>query len=242
MRKVEAGATSRESKTRQPKVEREVRSIISASTMRPITILRTILALNLIVTIAAMGLAYRALHWADDSERLVIRSHQTLQAAEETLRRLVDAETAERGYLLTHAPGDLEAFTRAHQLAGGPMETLAGILREDDRGTVAERLRSRSSSTLAALERMVERARGGAEVDGSVRAEARANMEAVRATIREIRQAETDVLSARLQADARAGRWVNWLAIVMTGLATALMTTLVAALVFLARPGVWRGR
>ena len=210
--------------------------------MRPITILRAILALNLIVTVAAMGLAYRALHRADDSERLVIRSHKTLQAAEETLRRMVDTETAERGYLLTHAPGDLDAFTRANQLVGGPMETLAAILREDGRSTVAERLRASSSATLAALERLVERAHGGAEIDSSVRAEARANMDAVRATIREIRQAETDVLSARLQADAQAGRWVNWLAIVMTGLATALMTTLVAALIFLARPGVWRGR
>ena len=65
-------------------------------------------------------------------------------------------------------------------------------------------------------------------------------METVRATIRGIRQTENDVLSARLRTDENAGRWVNWLAIVMTGLATALMTTLLAAMVFLARPGAWR--
>ena len=101
---------------------------------------RIVLALNVVVTVAAMGLAYRALNHADDSERLVIRSRRTL-----------------------------------------------------------------------------------------------------RTTIRSIRQAENDVLTARLQADANAGRWVNGLAITMTGLATALLTTLVGALVFLARPGAWRG-
>lgn len=49
--------------------------------MRPIT-LRTTLALNVVVTAAAMTLAYRALRHADDSGRLVVRSHRALQAAE----------------------------------------------------------------------------------------------------------------------------------------------------------------
>ena len=210
--------------------------------MKPITILRTILALNVIVTVAAMTLAYRALHHADDSGRLVVRSHQTLQAAEETLRRVVDAETWERGYLLTHDADDLAAFSRAQRLAGAPMENLTAILREDGREVNAERLRAQIAASLADFERLVERTRAGGSIDAPTRATARANMEAVRATIRAIRQAESDVLNARIQADASAGRWVNWLAIVMTGLATALMTTLVGALVFLARPGVWRGR
>ena len=210
--------------------------------MKRVNILGAILALNAIVTVAAMTLAYRALHHADDSGRLVIRSHTVLQAAEETLRRAVDAETWERGYLLTRDPGDLEAFGRALRLAGAPMDSLAAILREDGRGVEAERLRAEIASTLSKYEQLVERTRAGGSIDPADRAAARARMENVRATIRTIRQAETDVLSTRIRADANAGRWVHWLAIVMTGLATALVTTLVAALVFLARPGVWRGR
>ena len=210
--------------------------------MKSATILRAILALNVIVTVAAMALAYRALHHADESERLVIRSHKTLQAAEESLRRVVDAETWERGYLLTRDPTDLEAFRRALQLAAAPSDGLAAILREDGRAAEAERLRSQVESALASFRRLVEQMRGDGRIDGAVRAASRANTEAVRATIRGIRQAETDVLTARLHADASAGRWVNWLAIVMTGLATALMTTLLAAIVLLARPGAWRVR
>ena len=197
--------------------------------------------LNVVVTVAAMGLAYRALHRADDSERLVIRSHLTLQAAEETLRRVVDAETWERAYLLTQDAADISAFNRAEQSIGGPLESLTMMLREDGRGVIAERLRAQVGSTIAAFDRRVEWARSGASGDESARLAARAGMESVRVTVASINQAENDVLSARLQADSRAGRWVNWLAIIMTGLATTLMTTLVGALVFLARPGIWRG-
>ncbi len=195
----------------------------------------------MLVTVAAMGLAYRALHRADESERLVIRSHLTLQSAEETLRRVVDAETWERAYLLTQDPADLTAFSRAEQSIGAPMESLTAILREDGRSVVAERLRAQIATTVAAFERRVERARSGGPADESARLAARAGMESVRTSMGSISQTENDVLSARLRDDSRAGRWVNWLAIVMTGLATTLMTTLVGALVFLARPGIWRG-
>jgi CHASE3 domain sensor protein len=208
--------------------------------MKRVAVLRAILALNVIVTVAAMALAYRALRHADDSERLVIRSHQTLQAAEETLRRVVDAETSERAFLLTGDAKDLEAFTAMATLAGAPMETLTAILREDGRGTTAERVRAHVGLTLAAYERVVEHKRSQGSIDSAGRASARAEMEIVRGTIGTIRQAETDLLEARIHADASADRRVSWLAIVMTGLATALMTTLVAALVFLARPGAWR--
>src|SRR5207249_1095167 len=138
--------------------------------MKPVTVIRIILVLNVVITVAAMTLAYRALHRADESERLVIRSHKTLQAAEETLRRVVDAETWERGYLLTRAPADLAAFQRALQLAGTPMDGLATILIEDGRGVDAERLHTQISSTLAALERLVEHVRAGGAIAPEERA------------------------------------------------------------------------
>jgi hypothetical protein len=137
--------------------------------MKRVAVLRTILALNVIVTAAAMALAYRALRHADDSERLVIRSHQTLQAAEETLRRVVDAETSERAYLLTGDAKDLEAFAAMMVLVGAPMETLTAILREDGRGTDAERLRAHVGLTLAAYERVVEHRRASGSIDSAGR-------------------------------------------------------------------------
>jgi hypothetical protein len=45
-----------------------------------------VVVLNVIVTVAAVGTAYRTVSHADDSERLVI----PLMAAEDTMRPLVD--------------------------------------------------------------------------------------------------------------------------------------------------------
>jgi CHASE3 domain-containing protein len=128
--------------------------------MRPITLLRVTLTLNVVVTIAAMTLAYRALRHADDSGRLVVRSHRALQAAEETLRRAVDAETGTRGFMISRNPADLAPYDRALETIRRPMEDLATILREDTRQAGADRLRSQIDATLTILGRMVERTRG----------------------------------------------------------------------------------
>ena len=155
--------------------------------MRPITLLRVTLTLNVVVTIAAMTLAYRALRHADDSGRLVVLSHRALQAAEETLRRAVDAETGTRGFMISRNPADLAPYDRALETIRRPMEDLATILREDTRQADADRLRSQIDATLTILGRMVERTRAGGDIDASTRDAANVNMAALRETIRGIR-------------------------------------------------------
>jgi len=209
--------------------------------VRPLTLLRVTLALNVIVTIGAMLLAYRALRHADDSGRLVLRSHQVLKAAEETLRRAVDAETGTRGFIISRSDGDLAPYNRARETIRGSMDELATILREDGRQEFASRLRSQIEATLTILGQMVERIRGGGVVDAATRDAANASMGALRETIGGIRQAETDLLDARIRADDTAGVQVKRLAIAMTGLATALLTLMLGLLVFVVRPGAWRG-
>ena len=208
--------------------------------MRPLNILRVTLLFNLVVTVAAMTLAYRALRQADGSGRLVISSHLTLQAAEETLRRAVDAETGARGYLLTHHAADLDRFRRGRETVTRPLDELAAMLVADGRGAAGEGVRAALASTLGQLDRLVD---GADQHDALLEAKsdaARASMDALRAAIRGIRETETDVLAERIQRVDRADRRVNWLLIVMTGLATALLTLLIATLVFVTRPGVWR--
>jgi CHASE3 domain sensor protein len=164
-----------------------------------------------------------------------------LQAAEETLRRAVDAETGTRGFMISDNPDDLVPYNRAPETIRRPMEDLATILREDGRQGDADGLRSQIDDTLTVLSRMVERTRDGGDVDASTRDAASVNMAALRETIRGIRQAETDVLDARIRVDDVAAGRVKRLSIAMTGLATALLTLIVGLLVFVARPGVWRG-
>ena len=209
--------------------------------MRPVTLLRVTLALNVFVTIGAMLLAYRALRHADDSGRLVLRSHQVLKAAEETLRRAVDAETGTRGFIISKNESDLAPYHRALETVRGSMDGLAAILLEDGRQESAGRLRSQIEGTLTILGQMVERTRRGGAIDAVTRDAAKASMDTLRETIRVIRQSETDLLDARIRADDAAGTGVKRLAIAMTGLATALLTLMLGLLVFVVRPGAWRG-
>ena len=84
-------------------------------------------------------------------------------------------------------------------------------------------------------------AHAGGDIDASTRDVANVNMAALRETTRGIRQTETDVLDARIRIDDAAASRVKRLAIATTGLATALLTLIVGLLVFMARPGAWRG-
>ena len=208
--------------------------------MRPLPILRITLVINIVVTVAAMTLAYRALRRADESGRLVFRSHQTLQAAEETLRRAVDAETGARGFMLTHHGGDLQRYRLGVQFSARPLEELTNILAADGRREAADSVRAALAATLAHLDRFVQLANNHGAIQETESDAARASMDALRAAIRTIRQSENDVLTARIQRVDEADRRVNWLLIVMTGLATALLTLLIASLVFVTRPGAWR--
>jgi CHASE3 domain sensor protein len=208
--------------------------------LRALPILRTTLLINLVVTVAAMTLAYRALRRADDYGRLVIRSHQTLQAAEETLRRAVDVETGARGFFLTHNAADLERYKTGRQFVPRPLEELTTMLAADGRRPAAEAVRTPLNELLTHLDKIVEQANRHEPLNEAESDAARTNMDALRAAIRIIRRSETDVLTARTERDERTGRRINWLLTLMTGITTLLLTMLVASLVYVTRPGAWR--
>jgi CHASE3 domain sensor protein len=203
-------------------------------------ILRVTLLINLIVTVAAMTMAYRAMRRSVESGRLVISSHRTLQAAEETLRRAVDAETGARGFMLTHHAADLQRYRLGQQFAVRPLNELSAILAADGRQAAADGVRIALDTTLEHLNRLVQLATDGDRLQDGESDAARASMDALRTAIRAIRQTENDVLTDRIQRLERADRRVNWLLIGMTGLATALLVLFVASLIIVTRPGLWR--
>ena len=71
--------------------------------------------MNLSLTIAAMFVAYQFAERSDRTTREVIQSYRTISTAQEVLRRVVDAETGTRGYLLTHDESELAPFGRANE-------------------------------------------------------------------------------------------------------------------------------
>src|SRR5437763_806476 len=58
-------------------------------------------------------ISYRAARTLIDDQRLVLHSHQTLAELETTLSTVKDAETGERGYIITDAQEYLEPYHAA---------------------------------------------------------------------------------------------------------------------------------
>lgn len=82
------------------------------------------------------------------------------------MRQLVDTESRERAYRLTNRADDLAAFNRARDNVQAPVARLGAVLREEGRGGDADRLRAQVATTLASFERIVDRVRVGAPIDG----------------------------------------------------------------------------
>src|SRR5512147_3342744 len=61
----------------------------------------------------------------------VRQSLQVLNAVESATRHLVDAETAQRGFLLTDRDAYLEPLTRARDALPADLAALAGLVRAD---------------------------------------------------------------------------------------------------------------
>jgi CHASE3 domain sensor protein len=208
--------------------------------MRPSALLRAAFVLNVIVTIAVMGLAYRMAERSEDSGQRVGKSHQALEAAEELLRLVTEAETGTRGYLLTGDRAYLQPFERARIAIPDQLAELSALAR-----TTAPlrttRLPSEVQQTLDALSAMVATVDEGTPVAAASREAARMHMEEVRQTILGIRRDEFAQLNTAIEADEHAGRIIEWVAIVGTGLAMCLLSALGMALLVLIRPGLWRG-
>ena len=56
---------------------------------------------TLIVLLASSALSYRSIRRLAQNERLVVHTHEVLDYLQETLKTLVDAETGQRGYIIT---------------------------------------------------------------------------------------------------------------------------------------------
>ena len=208
--------------------------------MRPSALLRAAFVLNVLVTIAVMGLAYRIAARSEDSGQRVGKSHQALEAAEELLRLVTEAETGTRGYLLTRDRVYLQPFERAKVAIPEQLNELAALahVTAPQRTT---RLPAEVQQTLDALSAMMATVDEGTAVAATSREAARMHMEEVRQTILGIRRDEFAQLNTAIEADERAGRLVEWVAIGGTGLAMCLLSALGMALLVLIRPGLWKG-
>lgn len=141
----------------------------------------------------------------------VRQSLRTLNAIENVTRRLVDAETGQRGFVLTARPAYLEPLTTARAALPAEIDELDALTRADAvQHTYLATLRPLVTRKLDELAGTIElRQTGGFEAAlATVETDAgKQVMDTIRATLDAMTRAEEDVLATRLRrTDDRNGR------------------------------------
>jgi len=189
----------------------------------------------LLVAIAV--LTYRNTRQLNDDAGWVAHTNQVLDLTGEVLLALVDAETGQRGFLLTGRDEYLEPYNSALKRLDGLLATLKDETRDNrpQQDRIA-RLEEMIATRLAGLEQAIGlRRKSEKEAQASVlNGVAKAQMDAIRELVGEMRNRESELLGERRRRSSLAYQTA-----VIAGLVTALAGLgLVAAFVRLLQRGL----
>lgn len=155
--------------------------------------------------------------------------------AREVLTRLVDAETGQRGFLLTARPEYLSIHDDAVQDLPDLLHELGGLTAGDpDLGPRVERVVELSDQRLAVMERTISLARTGriGEAVSIIRGgKGKALMDATRTEIAAI----DEIQATRLQFRTRQSEWAGRVTVIANALGGALILVLAGASAWLIR-------
>lgn len=151
---------------------------------------------------------------------------ETRERAERFLGRIRDAETGQRGYLLTGQVGDLDPFTEGRAAAGPELDILAALVEKDpfQKERVAQ-LREAMRIKFEELDRTISLTRAGRrdEALALLRDEGgSAAMSRLRDTVQEIQQNENIRLMSLYRREERRRLWgSSGIVVALAGLAFA---------------------
>jgi two-component sensor histidine kinase/CHASE3 domain sensor protein len=184
----------------------------------------TIVAIG-VVTLAVVLAAW--INWqARQTADLVSHAIEIRERAERFLGRMRDAETGQRGFLLTGEAAHLDPFTEGRAAAGPELEILTALVDADpgQKERVA-RLRADMAIKFVELDRTISLEREGrrAEALALVKSEGGiAAMNRLRDTVQEIQQSENIRLRSLYSREERRRLWGSTgIVIALTGLAFA---------------------
>ena len=158
-------------------------------------------ALAVVSIFLIAALSYRSLEWRSEGARLVAHTIEVTQALDELLSTYKDAETGQRGYLLTGAQRYLDPY----EAAVGALEKATARLRGlvADNPQQLERLATVTrigADKMAELKETVELRRAGRGEDALkivVTDRGKNAMDSLRAAVGEMKEAERSLLSVR---------------------------------------------
>ena len=175
-----------------------------------VSLLAGAIALLLMVNVATFVMIQRT---ADFNDR-VERSQQVRRAAHDLLLSLIDAETGQRGFLLSGRPELLDPYIRAEVVAPEEMRELEQLTAADpELGPHVETMMEAARDRLIELERTVTLARTGrvGQAVQMVRAgQGQALMDVIRTEVGAIDEIENERLVSRTRQSERGSRLTLW--------------------------------
>lgn len=203
----------------RPYLSAAVRFVRTSSLARAVLgLLAMAMVLLLLVNLTVFVLVQRTV----DFNQTVEHSQQVRLTAQQILTRLVDAETGQRGYLLTAQADYLTVHDEAIAEMPGLLTTLSGLtVGDDELNERVDRIRSLSRGRLATMERSIALAGAGriGEAVSVIRTgEGKVLMDQMRAEIAAIdtlQEARIDSLTQRSERGARLTLAINAVAVLL---------------------------
>ena len=186
------------------------------------------------VLVVNAGLAYRNTRQLLDDAGWVAHTHEVLDLTSDVLRTLVDAETGQRGFLITGQEDFLEPYQQALARLDQQVRTLKDKTQDNPRQQARiEELEGLTAERLALLRQGINLRRKSAEQAQALVAtgKGKEKMDAIRRLIGTMEEEEHGLLRDRERQSAVAYRT----AVATELIAAALGLALVGALVFLVR-------
>ncbi len=177
--------------------------------------------LAIAVLLASGWLSYRNIQRISRHEALVVHTHEALDALHDVMATLVNAETGQRGYIITGEAAYMEPYRAAAGALKGHLDRLQQLTADNPtqqrRLAALKETSGRRITTLA--EGIAARDQGGPEAGRQfvLQGKGKQQMEANRVLIAEMNKTESDLLGVR-EAESRTS--------CRTALGTVLVTTL----------------
>jgi methyl-accepting chemotaxis protein len=188
-------------------------------------------AVPLVVLCAVGALAYRNTDTLEYNSGRVVHTYQVLQALDDITSTLKDAETGQRGYLITGQDGYLAPYTTAKDAITAEIDAVAGLT-ADNRAQQERiaKLRPLVTAKFAELQQTIDlRRTSGFDAAQAVvlTNKGKAVMDQIRATLDDMATNESSLLSARAASSADAADTSR--AAILAGVAIAMLLVIFLA-------------
>jgi PAS domain S-box-containing protein len=192
----------------------------------------------LAILIAVGGTSYIHLESEDETARAVVHSHQVIETVDRVLIELDDAETGQRGYLLTDDKAYLAPFNVASRELRGHLEQLSRLAANDPaERSEAEAVALLSARKMRELRETISLEQAGRNAEGLEIVRdgfGKRAMDRIRALLGRMRSREKGRLAQRAESAAGAAREERFVLVGGFGVAFVLL--------FLAGAVIWRER